>query len=199
MLLPLMRRRISAYGDRMWNVVVGITLRSEPPAVLIKPPRVLAEADIRIGEKLFRKFDEVNDRVRATTCHELVHAYASRRRLPIWLNEGIAMLTVDRLFGFTTLKPETLELFGAESQPIRSYRALPRLADAQVVSLYARGYWLARYLHEQHHEELQRVLAKRMAIGVSDPTAAAIFRAEGKNPWAGIDKTVQEYFRRTTI
>ncbi|MDH3729928.1 MAG: hypothetical protein OES13_02210 [Acidimicrobiia bacterium] len=195
LLLPLFRKRIVGYGDRLWKLVGGITLRSQPPAVLVKPPRVLADADIRIGEKLFVHLDDINDRVRSITCHELAHAYATVRPLPAWLNEGIAMLTVDRLFGFDTVKPQTMELLGAVTAPVRSYRALPRLTNSELVKFYARGYWLTRYLHEQHPEELRRILSQRFAIGVTDRRLAKIVGVQKSELWEKFDGIVWDHYR----
>jgi hypothetical protein len=195
MLLPVARKRIAGYGERLWTLVGGITLRSQPPAVLVKPPRVLAEADIRIGKKLFVWLDDINDRVRSITCHELVHAYATRRPLPAWLNEGIAMLTVDSFFGFDTVKPQTIELLGATTAPLRAYRALPRLTDSELVTFYARAYWLTRYLHEQHPQELRRILGQRLAIGLSDGRLAKILGVKKGEFWQQIDGIVWDYFR----
>lgn len=195
LLLPLTRKRIAGYGDRLWKLVGGITLRSQPPAVLIKPPRLLKDADIRIGEKLFVRLDDINDRVRSMVCHELVHAYATVRPLPAWLNEGIAMITVDRFFGFDNVKPQTLELLGTTTAPVRSYRAVPRLTDSELVKFYARAYWLTRYLHEKHPEELQRILGQRFAIGVRDGRLAKILGVDKSDLWEQFDGIVWDHYR----
>ncbi|MEE8331965.1 MAG: hypothetical protein V3R84_09350 [Acidimicrobiia bacterium] len=195
LLFPLFRKRIAGYGDRLWKLVGGITLRSQPPAVLIKPPRLLKDADIRIGEKLFVHLDDINDRVRSITCHELVHAYATVRPLPAWLNEGIAMLTVDRFFGFDTVKPQTIELLGATTAPVRLYRRLPRLTDSELVKFYARGYWLTRYLREQHPDELQRILSQKLAIGLGDGRLAKILGVKKTELWEQFDGIVWDHYR----
>ncbi len=160
----------------------------------MKPPRLLEEADIRIGEKLFVHLDDINDRVRSIACHELVHAYATVRPLPAWLNEGIAMITVDRFFDFDTVKPQTLELLGGTSTPLRRYSALPRLTDSELVKFYARSYWLTRYLHEQHPEELRRILSQRLAIGVRDGRLAKILRVKKTELWEQFDGIVWDHY-----
>ncbi len=193
-MLPLWRRRIERYGQRLWPVVGGITLRTQPPAVLVKPPRLLAEANVRLGEKLFIRLEDIDDRVRSVTCHELVHAYANSRALPPWLNEGIAMLTVDRFFGFDTVKPQTLELLGTVERPIRSYLSLPKLPDTELVKLYARGYWITRYLSERHPDVLERLLGRRLGIGINEGRLAAAVGLPRRRLWAEIDGIVFDHF-----
>lgn len=193
-LLRLMRKRIARYGERLWKIVGGITLRSQPPAVLIKPPHLLAEADIRLGERIFVRLDDITDRVRAVSCHELVHAYANSRGLPPWLNEGIAMLTVDRFFGFDTVKPQTLELLGTVEPPLRSYLWLSRLTDTELVKLYARGYWITRFLHEEHPDTLRRLLGRRLGIGVNERRLARAVGLPRRRLWGEIDGIVFDHY-----
>jgi hypothetical protein len=193
-LLPLMRKRIAKYGERLWKIIGGITLRSQPPAVLIKPPRLLSEADVRLGEKLFVRLDDISDRVRSITCHELVHAYANSRGLPPWLNEGIAMLTVDRFFGFDTVKPQTLELLGTVEPPLRSYLRMARLTDSQLVQFYARSYWITRFLLEQHPDTLRRLLGWRLGIGINERRLARAVGLPRRRLWTEIDGIVFDHY-----
>jgi len=195
MLLPLMRKRIDGYGKRLWKLVGGITLRTVPPAVLVKPPRLLEEADVRLGEKLFVRLDDITDRVRSVTCHELVHAYATGKGLSPWLNEGLAMLTVDRFFGFDTVKPQTLELYvGGVDPPISSYLSLPKLTDSELVRLYARGYWITRYLHERHPDTLSKMVRKRYSNGDRERQIARAVGVPRRRLWEQMDSIVFDHF-----
>lgn len=192
--MALGKRRIERLGQRMWPIVGGITLRTQPPAVLIKPPRLLEEADLRLGEKLFVRLDDTEMRVRSITCHELMHAYASSRALPPWLNEGIAMLTVDRFFGFDTVKPQTLELLGTVERPIRSYLSLPKLTDSELVKLYARGYWITRYLAEVHPTVLRKLVGFRVGIGIPEQAIASAIGVPRRRLWEDIDGVVFDHY-----
>ena len=78
------------------------------PAVGIKPPRLIADAERRVGDQLFVRDVDVDDEVRQITCHELTHACSNHLRLPTWLHEGLAMVSVDRLRGRPSVKRETL-------------------------------------------------------------------------------------------
>ena len=193
-LFPLFRRRIAELGERMWPLVGGITLRTAPPAVLGKPPRLLEESDVRLGEKLFVLLGEGEPPVRSIPCHELVHAYANSRGLPPWLNEGIAMVTVDRFFGYPTVKPQTLELLGAVDPPIRSYLKLPKLTDTELVQLYARGYWITRFLFEEHPQVLRKLLRRRLGIRINERPIARALGVPRKELWQRIDGIVFDHY-----
>jgi len=45
-------------------------------------------------------------KVQQIACHELVHAFTSHLRLPVWLHEGLAMVTVDRLLQNQSIQGE---------------------------------------------------------------------------------------------
>ena len=194
LLLPLLRKRIAAYGTRLWKVVGGITLRTRPPAAVVKPPRLLNEADVRLGEKLFVRLGEITERVRAVTCHELVHAYANSQGLEPWINEGVAMLTVDRFFGFDTVKPQTIELLGAVDRPVRSYLAMHKLTDSELVKLYARGYWITRYLHETRPATLHALLHRGYGGRGRDRKLAKDLGIDRHLLWEQIDGVVFDHF-----
>jgi hypothetical protein len=193
-MLSLLGKRMATYSERLWPVVGGITIRSQPPAVLIKPPRLLAEADVRIGERIFVHLDDIELRVRSITCHELVHAYANRKGLPPWLNEGIAMLTVDRFLGFDSVRPQTLELLGTVERPPRSYLGLTKLIDTELVKLYARGYWITRFLSEEHPEALRKLLGWRLGIGINEGRIARAVGVPRRRLWQHIDSVVFDHY-----
>jgi hypothetical protein len=76
----------------------------------------------------------------------------------MWLNEGIAMLTVDRYAGKQTVRRESLELlrtFTPKSAP-PTYQQLSRMRREAIAYHTARGYWLVRYLEEMRPGFLKR-------------------------------------------
>ena len=64
------------------------------------------DADEREAAELVRRASQVQ----RIACHELVHAYTAHLKLPAWLHEGLAMLTVDRFFERPTVKRESRDL-----------------------------------------------------------------------------------------
>ena len=148
----------------LWPVAGGWTNRfGRRVAIGVKPPTLLSQADLRIGERLFVRVDDPNEKVRQITCHELTHAATAARKLPLWLNEGLATRAVDHLAGYQTIRADTLDLFsrrikGAKPSGYRQLRVKDR--DA-VVYEYARGYWLVRLLDERFPDVLARCLDSR--------------------------------------
>ena len=103
---------------RMWPYVGGWEQRYGKRRVIgIKPPHLLRSADSSLGELIFIKEGDMNEKMRHITCHELTHAFASHLRLARWLNEGLAMVTVDKLVDKPTVKPETLETLETLDRP----------------------------------------------------------------------------------
>ena len=195
LLLPVWSRGIGKTGARLWPLVGGITVRVWPPAVLVKPPRVMKEADVRLGEQLFVHLDSLELKVRSVAAHELTHAYAvSRAALPPWLNEGIAMLTVDRFLGYPTVKAQTIEMLGSVDPPIIFYSQLKRLTDSELVKLYARGYWLTRYLLEEHPAVLDKLLSRRLGADIRKGVVARALGVPTRELWQHFDSIVFDHF-----
>jgi hypothetical protein len=64
------------------------------PAMGVKPPRLIAETDQSIGEMIFVKEPDLNKKMEHVTCNEMTHVCSAALSLPLWLDEGIAMITV---------------------------------------------------------------------------------------------------------
>jgi hypothetical protein len=149
---------------KLWRFAGGLTLRyRNNPAVGIKPPRLLALCDASIGEKIFIKEPDLNKKTEHLLCHELTHAFSASLMLPMWLNEGLAMLSVDRYFGRETVRPDSLLSLSnrIHRTKMRDYRALSKMSKETVVYHYVRGYWLTRFLLDTHPELLRELLKKK--------------------------------------
>jgi hypothetical protein len=170
------------YGDR---VVIGI-----------KSPDVLKKGDKSIGERVFVAEPDIKKKIQHFTCHELVHACAARLRLPMWLNEGIAMLTVDRFTGTQTVRADALNLvknFNPKAPP-QTRREIYR--DKEKIAYYTlRGYWLVMYI-EKTHPGLLKSLFK--GPGVAKRINSRILLALEMDPvtfWSNIDDIIIDYFK----
>ena len=99
---------------------------------------------------MFVEEKDVKIKVSHLTCHELTHACSAYLKLPAWLNEGIAAVTVDRLLEKQTIRRDTLELlrkFKTKERP-PTYRKLSCM-DAETIAYYGvLGYWLVKYQEE---------------------------------------------------
>ncbi len=196
--LPLWYFRIK----RQWPLIAGWTYRFwRRPVVGVKPPALLAQADTSLGARIFIKEPDLERKTQNTLCHELVHAFSAALRLPIWLNEGIAMFTADRYAEGQTVQPETLGFMTQFPDKIRriTSRNLMRQGIDGIVYTYVRAYWLVRFLEETHPGLIRSVLVKRHRAAAIE---AQVSRAVGLEPgrfWAEIDGKIAAYFAARVV
>jgi hypothetical protein len=166
-------------------------------AVGIKPPRLLRFADRRIGDRIFVSRDNISEKVQSITCHELTHAFTSHLQLPTWLNEGLAMVMVDRYFDKPTVLNETIEVLERWSGKRRSGgRQMLRVGDEDaLVYLYVRGYWLTRYIEETRPELLRDLLSLRFSHKDLDDKIAEAYGKELGEFWDEINGTLVSHFK----
>jgi hypothetical protein len=134
--------------------------------------------------------------VQHVTCHELVHACSAHLRLPMWLNEGIATVTVDRFLGRATIRQETLEFMRGflPKAPPPTYRELSRLGGEAIAYHGMRGYWLVRYLEEAHPGLLRRMLSRLQDATVIEREVVAQLGMDPESFWREIDDVVVGHF-----
>jgi hypothetical protein len=195
MTLPLWYFR----ARKLWSLAGGWHQQfGERRAVGVKPPRLLQGADTSIGERIFVKEDDLDERVRRNTCHELTHAFTSHLGLPMWLNEGLAMVTVDKFAGKSTVKPETIQALAQpprDSSPGR-YRQLRGEAMNDLVFYHCvRGYWLTHYLEDTQPDLLLDLLRQKHSHGTLESKVAATYRMEPGKFWKNVDDIVVSYFK----
>jgi hypothetical protein len=154
----------------------------------VKPVRLMRAADPGVQHRLFVTEDDVEQRVRHVLTHELAHAAASDRKLPDWLDEGLAMLAVDRCFEKATVRAETIDLVG--HRPKRSERKRP--VDT-TLRLYAQAYWTARYIDEAKPGLLREVLANA-APGDVDLALAQAFGCDRATLVATLESAARKRF-----
>jgi hypothetical protein len=191
--LPLWFARIRA----MWSVAGGWTNRfGRRVAIGVKPPSQLELSDRRIGERIFVREQDPEEKVRQITCHELTHAATSSLRLPLWLNEGLAARAVDHFSGHTTVRSETLEILRDEKRDPRplGYRKLQTGDRDRVVYQFARGYWLTRYLDEDHADILAQLLSNKHSNSKIEGLVSSALSIDTPDLWPAIDQALFEHF-----
>ncbi len=184
--LPLLYFRIR----KQWPVIAGWTYRFYRRAVVgVKPPALLAKADTRLGALIYVREPDLGRKLQTTLCHELVHAFSAALRLPLWLNEGIAMLSVDRYAGVQTVKPNTIS-----PASNANYRNLMRQGADGIAYNYLRAYWLVRFLEECQPGLIRSLLVKRQRAREIE---AQVSRAVGLEPgrfWIEINGKISAHF-----
>jgi hypothetical protein len=148
------------YGllDSLWNRSAGWFQRHGKLCLIaIKPLRDFEKMNLT-NSQLYTSMT-AKEKFSNTLVHELTHAFTAHLRLPLWLNEGIALLSAEKALGYGTVKRETLEYL-MTPQRGSSYYQLAKLSNEKFFYQYAKGYWLTRYLLEQHEDVLKQLLSK---------------------------------------
>jgi hypothetical protein len=150
---------------------------------------------------MFVQEKDMKVNVQHVTCHELVHACSAHLRLPMWLNEGIAMVTADRFLGRPTVRGEGLEYvrgFLSKGAP-PTYRELSRM-DGQAIAYHGlRGYWLVRYLEEERSAFLRQMLARCQDTRAIEREMVTELGMEPESFWNEIDGVIVGHFEREGV
>lgn len=187
--LPLWGMR----ARRLWQVAGGWAQQlGRRRMVGVKPPQLIQASDSSLGARIFVSEPDMTRKAQQITCHELTHAATAHLKLPSWLNEGLAMLTVDRFVGSPTVKAETAITLAHAPDTPRS-RRYPQDPDA-LVYLYVRGYWLTRYFEETQSGMLKDLLAQRHPHAELEARIATTYGMERAVFWRDQDKTVAAHF-----
>ena len=182
---------------RTWPYSAAWTQRyGKRVAIGVKPPRLLEQSDRSIGVRMFVEEKDMKVNVQHVTCHELVHACSAHLKLPTWLNEGIATVTVDRFLERPTIRQETLEFmrgFLPKGAP-PTYRELSRMGGEAIAYHGMRGYWLVRYLEEKSPGFLRRMFSLRQDSEAIEQGMIFELGMESGHFWSEIDDLVVDYF-----
>jgi len=141
-------------------------------------------------------------RLQELFAHEGTHAFFQLYRkvvnLPLWLHEGLAMVTVDRFSEKPTVRTETLEALERRSQRTEPERTEKLRLDDQdaVVYLCVRGYWLTHYIEETQPGLLKGLLSRRRPHNELESEIAAACGKGREAFWREIDSVIVSHFRR---
>lgn len=183
---------------RMWPISAGWTQRyGRRTAIGIKPARLLDVSDKSVGVHMFAEEKDPIAKIRHLACHELTHAASAHLRLPAWLNEGLATVTVDRFLGKVTIRRESLNLLQRvePKAPPPSYRNLLRFRGETLAYHAVRGYWIVRLLEDVHPGFVRSLLTSRHSAARIEQRVAAQLGLEPAALWAEIDARVHSHSR----
>jgi hypothetical protein len=182
---------------RTWPISAAWTQRyGRSIAIGVKPPRLLQMSNREIGVRISVEERDVRVNIQQVTCHELAHACSAHLKLPMWLNEGIAILTVDRFLERPTIREETLTMLRDFSPkiPPPTYRELSRMGLERIAYECVRGYWLVRYVEEQQPDLLRRLFSSLQNPAAIHRMIAAALGVRPDDFWKVIDGMVVEHF-----
>jgi hypothetical protein len=192
--LPLWYREF----NMRWQYAGGWSQRYGARQVVgIKVPRLIVDTPETMGESLFVREEDPEQKFLSIVCHELTHACSAHLDLPSWLNEGLAMVSVDRCLEKQTVQPNTIELLsatggdGAPSERID----LRSQSREQIILFYVRGYWLTRFLEETHPEFTQELLKTAKSAAEYETRIAAKMGMPGKIVWPQAQEILVDQYR----
>ena len=186
---------------RTWSISAAWTLRyGRRVAMGVKPPRLIAPGDRQSGVRMFVAEPDMSINVQRVTCHELTHACSAQLRLPAWLNEGIATVTVDRFACKQTILIETLDLIRDHQlkAPPPTYRALARMSGEDFVYHAVRGYWLIGLIEDRCPGFLKRKFSQGWQTATIEPEIAIELGMKPESFWQEVDAAVVDHFAGQT-
>ena len=185
---------------RSWRYAAGWALQYKNKAVIgVKPARLIKRSHSGLGAELFPVPVDLEESLRSTTCHELTHAFSGHLRLPVWLHEGLAILTSEFLLGKPAVLPQTAARLPEMAQNInsKSYRRVKKSDLLPLLYQYARSYWLVRYLEDTQPALLRELLRRPMAHAQLEERLAEAFILSPEEFWAVIDEKIRDFYRET--
>ena len=191
--LPFWYHRV----ENLWHYAGGWAQRyGKRCAIGVKPTRLIQQADRSLGNRFFVQEGSPDDKIRHITCHELTHAFTAHLKLPMWLNEGLAVLTVDRLRGKPTVKQETLDLLArsAGGENLQRVGKISTRNQDAVIYLYVRGYWITRYLEDAHPGLIKSFLSQRRSHTELENKVVSALNMSREAFWNDIDGMVVSHF-----
>jgi hypothetical protein len=185
-----------------WQYAGGWSQRYGTRQVVgIKAPRLIADTPETMGDSLFVKEDNLDQKFLSIVCHELTHACSGHLVLPAWLNEGLAMVSVDRCLGKQTVLSSTLEMLdtrGNGSDPADKI-SLKTHSREQIILLYVRGYWLTRFLVENRPELVPDLLTEAKSVNDFESRIAGELEVSQDSFWQELDPILAEHFSTANI
>lgn len=169
------------------------------PAIGIKPPRLLdTTMKTPYGAVMVDEPGLVST-LRNVICHEMTHVYTASRKLPRWLNEGLAVLASELFVGMPLVKPESLALLKprGEGRPPESLHWINIRNDTALIYEYVRGYWITRYLEETYPRLLRKIIIRMRSHVRIHKTIADQLSIPYAIFWADIDAVVAKHFSQT--
>jgi len=158
---PLWARKLELFYNRAGGVTMHIKSKSY---IWLRPPDAYDYVEKTIGKLLFGKIEDRSEKLQFVFVHELTHAHIGNRKLPTWINEGIAMITVDEYFSKCTVLESTLTTLFKDHRNYNlvTYRKMANSRPIDIAFTYTYGYWATRYIEEVYPNILMEALTKNL-------------------------------------
>lgn len=161
--------------------------------VFIKTPNHIQKTDKSRFKLLFNDISSEN-RLANIVCHELAHIATRDLRLPIWLSEGVSILTAEKYINIQTVKIDTLNYINLtdtlnEFDTIFTSKSLKR-----DITIYSKGYWATRFLFENNPNLFYGLLKKQNSERKITKEISAIYQIKGDDFWRSFGRIIYKYY-----
>lgn len=192
--LPLWYGRVK----KIWQYSGGWSYPTGKRRVIgVKPPELWPDPLTNFGVKVFADSETDEEKFQWLLCHEAVHAFSYHLRLPLWLNEGIASYSVDLLYQKQTIRPELIQLLEKREEAAEdmNYRKIQSKEKKLLLYHFLRGYFLTRYLHENHGGLIGEIMAHRIPYKEINTKVASVLDIPVDQLWTQVDSILTAYFK----
>lgn len=165
-------------------------------AIGIKPSHLIEKSDRKIGSIMSEEEPDADKHIQNLACHEIIHACSTYLILPMWLNEGIAMLSTDRFSGKPVIRKETLQIVKdhlPKEEPM-TYGNIAKMTTEDITYHDSRGYWIVKYLEENHPGFLKDILSIHRYEDEIEERMAEALGIDPNDLWQNIDDIITGYF-----
>jgi|GEM_PF-3918969 len=96
--------------------------------------------------------------------HQYVQALLSKTRKPEWLEEGLSYMILEKYYGSSIIKEETLQMV----------QGLPESSVEDIIFSGIKGYWMIKYIDRNYPDLLDKLL-KDIAEGTVESLEESLF------------------------
>lgn len=130
----------------------GITYkRDNINFIMAKPIEVYSNIESGIGKMVYKRIRKNETIYKISICLCIVDTFSSSFRLPLWIKEGIKIVTIEKIIGKQLVKNDSLFLLKEKTgQTINCITINEKDNDIMLAYNYVKGYWTVRYLEENY-------------------------------------------------
>lgn len=198
LLTALLQPHVFIRFRRMWRIIGGVAgQRGKVPVIGLKSLEYFKQSDPMVGRLIYQKNLDDLEAYRCIVCHELTHTALLSVGPPRWLNEGVAMLTVDQMSRGNSVREGTrlsLQVPRLSREPRLTYRCFfPNVVS--MFETYARSYWFVRYFMEHVPGLMLAFLHNRYHYGRVRKVIADSLGTSRMDVWSVLVREASEYFQ----
>ena len=180
----------------MLSSAVVLEDRDCKPLVWMKPWDMIESDQVVFTATFFDgDFTERENNIEYITCHEIVHVNLKYLKLPQWLNEGLAMVTVDSYFGRNIIKESTINTLQALFLKKAAMKR-KRGSETFIYSEYIPWYWITRFLIEEYPELIEDFIRNKQSDKNIEKKIADRLGIRRKVFWQELGELVHFHYNR---